>query len=154
VALFFDLNQKIVRFQFIKNILRKGAQVDLKDRVGRLYSSDLVELKRLRLKFALDSADARAGKKDEAGALNPVFADYGDGKEYSVGFSPLPLETLFGKTVPVASQPGVSPLFDLGKNTFPGRLLFWRGMQPDAAGKLYPVRRLTERSSSGVALVV
>jgi len=138
VALFFDLDKKIVRFQFMKNILRKGAQVDLKDRTGREYSSDLVELKRLRLKFALDSGDARAGQKDEAGALDPVFADYGDGEEYPVAFSPLPMETLFGKTVPVASQAGVSPLFGLEKNTFSGRLLFWKGLRPDAAGKLYP----------------
>lgn len=139
VALFFDLDQKVVRFKFMKNILRKGAEVDLKDRTGREYSSDLVELKRLRLKFALDAGDARAGKKDDAGVLiDPIFADYGDGEEYPVAFSPLPMETLFGKTVPVASQAGVSPLFNLGKNTFGGRLLFWKGLQPDATGKLYP----------------
>jgi hypothetical protein len=143
VKMFFNDRENRVRFTLMRTVLNAPCEIDLGGRTGRAYSTEETDPLDLQLVYALDSTDETM--KEPTG----IFAPYGTGKD-KLEFPGASLEnsTLAGRVMPHTRTPGISPLFGMGENTSALRLLFWKGMQADANGVLYPAASHTLNGKS------
>lgn len=142
-CLFLRYEGKVMKLTPRKTLLT-AAPEDWTDKADPAYKLDLEDIEGYSLDYDRQSDDT-----DIAGQLQRV--DGGDEAiEFTAGFYTLhekseaitwqtvPEEDLRTWRLPLINEAGRSEYFDLS-NAPSIRLLFWRGMQPDAEGDLYPL---------------